>query len=235
MTDTPTGPVAAVHVADLPARRSVGLLIRKTKTGGIPGLRSLEVGMGSRFGSTPPRPQPARLGLITFWDSDAALDEFDRSHPLAAALSGGWHVRLDPLRAHGSWPGLADSVSRSRHTDRPGPFVVLTLARFRWPRAIAFTRTSAPAEKAVLDSSVRWVSPFVRPPFVSTCSIWDSEDDIAAYAYANAGGPHPHAVSAGRKKPFHRQEAFIRFHPYHVRGSLGGKNPLPAGLLATAT
>lgn len=233
MSEVPEGPVAAVHIADVGKGAGVKMMMRKkVDTASVPGLRSAELGLAAEFGHTPPRPQLGRVGLISFWDDDAAIDEFNASaHPMARALAGGWHARLEPLRAHGAWPGLPEDVNRSRTTERPGPYVVFTLGRFKWSRFPAFVRTSGPAEKAVLKAGASWVGPIVRPPFVSTVSIWDSQETIAAYAYGAGGNPHPAAITAGRKKPFHHQEAFIRFHPYRVQGSLGGKNPLPAGLL----
>ena len=39
---------------------------------------------------------------------------------------------------------------------------------------------------------------------------------------------HPVAITRDRAKPFHHEEAFIRFRPYAVHGNLEGKNPLPA-------
>jgi heme-degrading monooxygenase HmoA len=228
---TPEGPVAAVHIADIGAGAALKLLRKRPDRHTIAGCRSIDIGAGARFGRTPPRTDVGRVGLISFWDSDDALSEFHESHPLAEALGGGWHVRLKALRAHGSWPGLDEDVDRRRHTDQPGPYVVLTLARFKWPRVVAFARTSGPAEKAVVESDVTWVTAIVRPPFAATCSIWESEEAINEYAYRHKDGPHPGAITAGRKKPFHHRAAFVRFHPYLSEGGLAGKNPLPAHTL----
>jgi hypothetical protein len=171
-----------------------------------------------------------RLGTFTFWEDDAALDRRLASHP----HTGGWSARLEPLRRFGTWPGLPEEVPRTRKVDHDGPALVLTLGRARLPRVFSFLQTSKAAEKAVLDASgVRWASGFAKPPFFATCSIWESDDALMTYAYGDDPG-HPGAIDADRAKPFHHESAFVRFRPYDVRGSLEGRNPLPADVLADA-
>ena len=76
-----------------------------------------------------------------------------------------------------------------------------------------------------------WATGLARPPFVSTCSLWESSDATRAYAFA-AGHAHNDAIAIGRAKPFHNREAFIRFRPYAVTGHLDGGNPLPESIAA---
>ena len=66
------------------------------------------------------------------------------------------------------------------------------------------------------------------------CSLWRDSDAIAAYAFDDPRAGHPSAIRSGREKPFHHQEAFIRFRPLSVSGGLGGTNSLPEGTLRTA-
>jgi hypothetical protein len=47
------------------------------------------------------------------------------------------------------------------------------------------------------------------------------------YAYSGHQAGHPEAIAAGRVKPFHHQQAFIRLAIDEIRGSLAGHNPLP--------
>lgn len=61
----------------------------------------------------------------------------------------GWHVRLEPLRATGTWPGLTAPTPGS-HVKHEGPTVVLTLGRLRARRAVSFFRASAKVERQVL-------------------------------------------------------------------------------------
>ena len=64
-----------------------------------------------------------------------------------------------------------------------------------------------------------------RPPFVATCSLWESTEALSDYAYGSDEPAHSDAIAAGHAKPFH-QQAFIRFRPYGSYGSLDGRNPL---------
>src|SRR4051812_18226473 len=110
--------VACVQVADVGLRRALRSLRRVPKPGSIPGLRRSQAALAAplRSSSGPPRPNPGRVAFISFWESDDDLSRFLEGHPIAEQLAGGWHARLEPLRAFGSWPGLPDGISRSRTT-----------------------------------------------------------------------------------------------------------------------
>jgi hypothetical protein len=220
--------IASVHVADVGVRRGATVVRKAPKPGSIHGLRHADVGFGAPLSkSVLPKPTLSRVGLIAFWDDDDAVDRFLAEHPLAATLSGGWHVRLEPLRAFGAWPGLPAGVSGARKVDYDGPAVVLTLGRFRLTQAVRFFRTSAKAEGGVVNApGLIWATGVGRPPFVCTCSLWENARSLTTYAYGNREPVHPNAIAVDQAKPFHHQSAFIRFRPYGARGGLEGKNPL---------
>ena len=177
-----------------------------------------------------PSVQFGRATLAAFWDDDAALDRFLAADPLAAKFASGWRVRLAPLRAYGSWPGLPETVPSERKVDHEGPVAALTMGRLMASQAIRFLRTSAKAEASVLQAAgVIWATGFARPPsFVATCSLWESTRALSTYAFGHSDPGHPDAIATGEAKAFHKQQAFIRFRPYDSHGSLGGKNPLAA-------
>jgi len=220
--------VVSVHIADVGVGPALGLLLRRIRPGSIAGLRHADVGTAAPLsGSTLPRPTFGRIGFIGFWDDEAAIDRFVRDHPVGRRLSGGWHARLEPLRRFGTWPGLDDGVGESRRTSYQGPAVVLTLGRLRLPRAAQFLRTSARAEAAATGApGAVWATGLAKPPFVATCSLWESTQALATYAYGARDRAHPDAIDADAAKPFHHQSAFVRFRPYHVEGGLAGPNPL---------
>ena len=217
--------IASVHIADVGAGATVRRLWRTPKW---PGLRHANLAITAPLGGPiRPSPQLGRLALVASWDDDDALDRFLGGHPMASALAGGWHVRLEPLRAWGSWPGLPDDLPRRRDVDHDGPAAVLTLGRLRLTQAPRFLRTSNRAENSVRAApGLVWATGMARPPFVSTCSLWESTEALSAYAYDTADPAHPDAIAADRAKPFHHEEAFIRFRPYASQGSLAGRNPL---------
>ena len=185
------------------------------------------------LGSVRPSPQFGRAALIAFWDDDGAIDRFLATHPLASRLAGGWHVRLEPLRRYGTWPGLPDEVPTDRGVEHEGPLAVLTLGRLRLSQAPRFFRTSAKAEAAVVHAPGKiWATALARPPFVATCSLWESTRALSTYAYGHREPAHPDAIAAQEAKAFHHESAFIRFRPYGSEGGLEGKNPLAEDCLA---
>jgi hypothetical protein len=220
--------IASVHVADIGARSGLAALRKTPKPASTSGLRSATVALAAPLrGSVRPAPELGRVGLVAFWDDDDALDRFLADHPLAATLAAGWHVRLTPLRAWGTWPGLPTDLTTSRAIEDDGPAAVLTLGRLRISQAVRFVRTSAKAEAGVLEAEgLTWATGLGRPPFVATCSLWQTAQAASTYAYDNAKPAHSNAIAADRAKPFHHESAFIRFRPYGSHGSLEGSNPL---------
>jgi hypothetical protein len=224
--------VASVHLVDVGLQKSLRHL-RNPRPNSIPGLLHANAGVAATFGSTPARPSPGRVGLIAFWHDDAALDRFEATHPLAASLDGGLVVHARPLRIHGDWPGIGDDVTKVRNVRHDGPVLVLTLARTKLSRAIPFFRASQPAERAVAAAPGNvFASAILRPPFISSLSVWESSDAAMDYAYSGRQPGHPEAIAAGRSKPFHHQQAFIRLAITEFRGSLAGRNPLPPASVA---
>lgn len=225
--------IASVNIADVSVGASLAVLRKKPKPGSFPGLRHADVAIAAPLGgSILPAPQVRRIAMVGIWDDDASIDRFLDEHPHAQALAGGWRVRLEPLRAWGTWPGLPDEVPRGRNVDDDGPAAVLTMGRVKVTRAVPFLRTSNRAENAVLTApGLTWATGLARPPFVSTCSLWESSKALSVYAYGRQDPAHAHAIEADQAKPFHHQETFIRFRPYDSHGGLDGKNPLPAAWL----
>ena len=225
--------LASVHIADIKRGEALKRIVKGPARITAPGLRHANLGLAAPLGGgLRPKPDVGRLALIAMWDDDEAIDHFLTDAPIARTLAGGWHARLQPLRAHGSWPGLADDLPRSRAVDNEGPVAVLTLGRLRLPRLFPFLRASAKAEARVLVApGLIWATGIGRPPFLATCSLWQSADASTAYAYGQ-GDAHNDAIVAGRAKPFHHREAFVRFRPYDTAGHLDGRNPLGETWLA---
>jgi len=228
--------IASVHIADVGARRSLPAMLRRPPDGStVPGLRQAQIGVCGELGKGfKAPPQLGRLTFIGFWEDEGAIDAFESTHRLGELLGDGFSVRGEPLRAHGSWPGLPDDVPAGRHTDYAGPSLVLTLGRLRAMRARAFLKASAGAEASLLKApGVIWATALTRPPFLSTCSLWESTKALSTYAYGHAEPGHPNAIHADDSAGgFHHQSAFIRFRPFAVRGHLDGRNPLAESALA---
>ena len=219
--------ITSVHIADVGAGRALRTLVRPPRPGRVRGLTAADVGLAAPLtASVRPSPSLGRIVLVTHWQDEAALDRFEEENP----LTGGWRARLRPVRRFGQWPGIPDEVTTRRETSYTGPSVVLTLGRVRLRRVRQFLRTSAAAAAEVGSAPGGvWATGFAKPPFVATCSLWESTDALAAYAYGGRDRPHPQAIAADRADPFHHRSAFVRFEPLATSGSLEGRNPLAAG------
>ena len=230
--------IASVHIADVGPLRSLPAMLRRApRRSTVPGLCQAQIAVCAELGKgIKAPPQLGRLTFIGFWDDEAAIDSFESTHRLGELLGEGFSMRGEPLRAHGSWPGLPEDVPAGRQTDYAGLSLVLTLGRLRAKRAPAFFKASAGAEASLLKApGVIWATALARPPFVSTCSLWESTKALSTYAYGNAEPGHPNAIHADDASGgFHRQSAFIRFRPFAVRGHLDGRNPLAGTALAEA-
>lgn len=220
--------IATVQVADLGRADTLRAVMRRPKPSATPGLRAADVAVFAPLALSGP-PPIRRAGLIAFWDAEDAFESFRDDDPIAQRFAGGFQARLRPLRAHGSWPGLAPDIPTSRAVQHDGPAVVLTLGRLRISQAVRFLRASRPAERAAAaHSGLLWGSAAARPPFVATVSIWENAHAAAAYAYRRQQPAHSEAISAQQLKDFHRQSAFIRCAPIRLEGTLRGPNPLEA-------
>ena len=225
--------IASVHVADLGASGVARALRRRPDPAAVLGLRWAQVPLFAPLALSRP-PRPTRAGFIGFWDDEEAIDRFMDADPVGRRFSEGFHARLKPLRAFGSWPGLPRDLPSIRAVPHEGPVVVITLGRLRLSQTVRFLRASRPAEAAAKDhEGLVWGSAATRPPFVATVSIWESTRDAAAFAYGQQQPAHPNAIAAQQRKDFHRRSAFIRFEPVRLDGALDGPNPLSASAIVT--
>lgn len=223
--------VVTVHIADLRPRAAARVLLRPPRPGAVPGLTYAVTTTTAPLGEPllPPR-RLGRVGMLAAWESDGALDAFERDHPVAAQLSSGYRVRLAPLRAFGTWAGMPGLPRQALPVDEDEPVAVLTLGQLRLLGTGRFRRSAGPAEAAAIDSPALLAGTgLARPPrLVATFSLWRSAAAMRRYA-VEAGGPHAAAMAADRARPFHHESAFVRFRPYAARGSWDGRDPL-AGL-----
>jgi len=226
--------IASVHISDLSLIRALSAVRNRGFLEAVSGLRDANLAFAAPMSaSVLPRPSLRRLVMVAIWDDDAALDRFLTTNRIAGVFEHGWQVRLEPLRASGSWPGLDPTISMS-HEAAPsdGPVVVLTLGRLRLRRAVDFFRTSARAEAQILESpGLIWTTGMGLPPFVGTCSLWRDSTSLMSYAYRTTDAPHGVAMARNRRDAFHHTSAFIRFRPYASKGELHGRNPLAASWL----
>jgi hypothetical protein len=230
--------IASFHVAEVGKVAGLRLLRRATPQDPAPGLRYGVLTAASPLGSNRlPRPDPGRVALFAAWDDDDAIDRFLAAHPLAQALSGGWHTRLQPTHIFGAYPPLAGLVGEEPPAmSEQEPAAVLTIGRLRLSQAPRFLKAGAAAERlAVKDPAMLRGTGLARPPgLVATFSLWRTTREMRAYAGGRSGAEHRDAVRAHAERPFHHASAFIRFRPYGAEGEWDGENPLAEALPAPA-
>jgi hypothetical protein len=184
--------IASFHLADVGRLTGLRLLGRATLPELAPGLRYSALTAASPLSATRlPRPDPGRVGLIAAWDDDAALDRFLADHPLAQALRGGWHARLQPTHIFGAFPpleGLAGGAPPAMDGEEPA--AALTIGRLRLSQAPRFLKASAAAERlAVRDPSMLRGTGLARPPgLVATFSLWRTTHEMRAHMRAATRG-----------------------------------------------
>jgi heme-degrading monooxygenase HmoA len=172
-----------------------------------------------------------RWALFAAWSSEAALDAFLASSPVAAGwrsnASEAYHVRLAPVRAHGSWNGRALFAGAGAQLDDDDPVAILTRATIRPRSLVAFYSSIGPPASRLdvapgLLASVgvgEW--PLARQ---ATFSLWSSLADARAYAYRD--GEHREVVRRTRSERWYSEELFARFRPYGASGTWNGADPL---------
>ena len=95
--------------------------------------------------------------------------------PVGRRFSEGFHARLKPLRAFGSWPGLprdlpstsARCPTRARSWSSPS-------GGSASPRRSGFCGRAGRPRRRRRTTGLVWSSAATRPPFVATVSIWES-------------------------------------------------------------
>ena len=176
-----------------------------------------------------------RWALFGVWEDPAALDGFLADSPLTARwrrlAREAYHLRLDPLRAHGAWGGGNPLAGAHGTLGDREPVAILTRASIRPRRLRAFYGSIRPPAADLVGSPGLLASvgvgewPVARQ---ATFSLWRSPADMRAYAYATA--EHRDVMARTRAERWYSEELFARFRPYGAEGTWEGGDPL-----ATAT
>jgi len=186
-----------------------------------------------------PSMDPRRWAMFGVWRDEAALDAFLVSSPVALRwgelAEEAWHVRLELLRARGSWGGVevgsgqwaVGSGGQWAVGRAEGPVAVLTRASVRPSRLLAFHR-AVPPPALELEGAAGVLAALgigERPVGTqATFSLWRSEEDMRRYAYESPA--HADVIRRRREEGWYSEELFARFRPYGSRGTWDGHDPL---------
>ena len=172
-----------------------------------------------------------RWALFAAWEDEAALDAFLASSEVAerwrALGAERFDVRLEPLRARGTWSGRALFAGASVSPPGGEPVAVLTRATIRPARLVRFYSSILPPAQRLVTAPGLLASvgigewPLARQ---ATFSLWRSWEDARAYAYADDA--HREVIARTRGERWYSEELFARFRPYGAEGTWNGANPL---------
>src|SRR5690625_2790149 len=144
--------IHSFHLAALSPVTTVQALVRPIKPTHVRGLRHAEAMTTMRLGApvfSPARLQLRRFAMFAAWESESALDDFLRQHPLGRRLAAGWHVRLQFLRRWGRIGAFGELPVRAGAWEQAEPVVAVTLARIKLPQLPRFIRWGRPVEQQV--------------------------------------------------------------------------------------
>ena len=118
-------------------------------SGPAPG-RGCPGGAPRRFGRAVAAVRPRRRSSCS-WDDDESIDRFLADHPLAAKLSSGWHVRLEPLPRVRD---LARLPTRGRFRSSATSITTARSRRSRWAGCARVRRFASCASSKAENSAV---------------------------------------------------------------------------------
>jgi len=176
------------------------------------------------------QPDWQQWGLLAVWENREAFDKFYANSFVAwwwkILANESWTILCQPLQSHGKWDGK-QPFGNPDIQNYTGPVAVLTRATIRisklknfWSNVdeVANLMTDA---KGFITSFGIGEAPVYRQ---STFSIWESIDDVKAFAYQSR--EHAEVIKKTRSENWYSEELFARFRLIDSFGTIKGKDPL---------
>ncbi|WP_242691571.1 DUF3291 domain-containing protein [Desertivirga arenae] len=187
--------------------------------------------MGSgKNGTFDLKPDFKQWALLAAWKDEQSFESFRKSSFISLwwrkFCTESYTILCSPISSHGNWDNQ-NPFANFENVQYQGPVAVLTRATIRLNRLknfwqnvdrVASIMTRA---KGYITSFGIGEAPFFRQ---ATFSIWESLDDVKAFAYRSA--EHREVIQKTRDENWYSEELFARFKPLATFGTLNGKDPL---------
>lgn len=171
------------------------------------------LGTGSGFGFSL-WPDFSTYALLINWESETAMKEFFDGSPLFQTILEKAEAiethHLEPLGAHGSWYGKNPFPEKAHYSG--GKIAVITRARININKLPRFWQFVPKASKAIKNAKgLGFTKGIGEWPLIeqATFSIWENEQAMKEYAYANI---HKEIISKVKKENWYKEELFSRFN-----------------------
>jgi hypothetical protein len=198
---------------------------RLRRTPGVRFAKLLGTGTGSDFG--PLAADLTRWAALVVWDDGAGLgggpytsSSVQRGTLLSRLAVAECVLTLAPLSSRGAWAGVEPFRPARRRHD--GPLLVLTRARLRATRVLAFWRAidrvaaTLPDQPGLLAAFGVGEAPL---GLQGTVSVWRGAADLTRFAYRQP--EHATVVASTPRQRWYAEELFARFAVLDVAGDKG--------------
>ncbi len=240
MTNEESAGIATLHLFTVPPKRIPQALLHMAadarRVRSASGLRFVKL-LGTSSGTTF-LPQDADLGvwgLFTVWDDQPAADRFDADHGVVRGwrklATGEARCVLQPIRWKGVWSGCHPFGSDSTHQSSAattGPIAVLTRARIRPLKLVAFLRAVPPVAtdvQTVAGSLLRLGIGEAPIGLQATFSVWEDTAALDQFAYKRTA--HREVVRQTAAQRWYSEEMFARFAVKSATGAVRGASMEP--------
>jgi heme-degrading monooxygenase HmoA len=183
------------------------------KLSGVEFVKTLGTGAGAGFSLWP---DFSTYALLTIWKSKEEATAFLKESSVMKAFisrsSFQKHFSLHPLQSHGLWGKTNPFEASQRPLKDNEQIGIITRATLRPSRLLEFWRAVPAASKAIQHAKgVLWYKGIGEWPMVqqATFSIWNSLDDVKAFAYKSSA--HAAIVKKTRKRNWYKEDLFARF------------------------
>ncbi len=183
-----------------------------------------------RNGSFDLSPDWQQWGLLAAWDSREDFDTFYKQSFITrwwdAFKAEKWTILCAPLQSHGKWDGKEPfGIPVIEHYQ--GPIAVLTRATIRLNKLKSFWNNVDEVATLMRNAPGFIYSLGIGERLLyrqATFSIWDSLDDVKAFAYQSKA--HTDVIKKTRDEGWYGEELFARFKPVASMGTLNNIDPL---------